>query len=138
MTEPDVVRIIISMIFVVLLILLIGWGARKVGWLRNTQSTGIKVVGVQNLGARTFVAVIQVEDTRLVVGVTPHTVSLLHSQTLPAATAHTRTDTGGETTENTAQSPLPNGDSATQITHTPQPNSAKGFSQLLQSVTRKR
>lgn len=138
MTEPDVVRIIISMVFVVLLILLIGWGARKVGWLRNTQSTGIKVLGVQNLGARTFVAVIQVEDTRLVVGVTPHTVSLLHSHTLPAAAAHACTGTDNETAESTAQSPLPSGDSAARTTHTPQPNSAKGFSQLLQSVTRKR
>lgn len=81
MAEADVLRMAISLAFIVLFILGGAWLMRRAGWLRSGNNRAIKVVGVHSLGARSSVAVLQVDDVRLVVGVTPQQITLLH--TLP-------------------------------------------------------
>lgn len=83
MTEADVLRIIVSLIFVIMLILAGAWLTRRAGWLRSGKAPALRVLGAQSLGGRAYVAMVEVEDARLVVGVTPTQVSLLH--TLPPA-----------------------------------------------------
>lgn len=78
MTEADVLRMVISLAFIVLLILVGAWLMRRAGWLRAGAGQEIKVLGSRSLGARSSVAVVQVDDTRLVVGVTPQQITLLH------------------------------------------------------------
>lgn len=83
MTEAAVLRLVVSLVFIVALILAAAWFTRRAGWLRNGPNQTMKVVATQSLGARTYVAVIDVEGARLVVGVTTNHISLLH--TLPPA-----------------------------------------------------
>lgn len=81
MTEAAVLRLIVSLLFIVALILVCAWLTRRTGWLRAGSSQTIKLLGSQSLGARTFVALVEVDNTRLVLGVTAQQISLLH--TLP-------------------------------------------------------
>lgn len=83
MTEADVLRIIVSLIFVIMLILAGAWLTRRAGWLRSGKAPALRVLGAQSLGGRAYVAMVEVENARLVLGVTPTQVSLLH--TLPPA-----------------------------------------------------
>jgi len=83
MNETDVLRLIVSLIFIVMLILAGAWLTRRSGWLRTGDAQAIKILGSQSLGAKSFVALVQVEDARLVLGITSTQISLLH--TLPPA-----------------------------------------------------
>jgi flagellar protein FliO/FliZ len=86
MQEADILRVIISLVVVVLLILGAAWLTRRAGWHRKGQAPSMKVLGAQSLGGRNYVAMVQVEDTRLVLGVTCQSITLLH--TLPAGQSH--------------------------------------------------
>jgi flagellar protein FliO/FliZ len=81
MDEAAILRLIVSLAFIIALILAGAWMTRRAGWLRSGPSQPIKVIGSQSLGARAYVAVVQVDNTRLVLGVTSSQISLLH--TLP-------------------------------------------------------
>jgi len=83
MAEAAILRMVASLALIVALILAAAWLARRAGWLRPAPGGAVKVLGAQSLGGRAQVAVIQVEDARLVLGVTAQHVSLLH--TLPPA-----------------------------------------------------
>lgn len=83
MSEAAVLRLIVSLVFIVVLILAAAWVTRRAGWLRSGGPASLKVLGSQSLGARAYVALIEVEDARLVLGVTANQISLLH--TLPPA-----------------------------------------------------
>ena len=81
MTDAAVLRLLASLVFIVGLILACGWLMRRAGWLRAGNGQAIKVLSSQNLGSRAYVAMVEVDDARLVLGVTANQVSLLH--TLP-------------------------------------------------------
>ena len=81
MTEAAVLRLIVSLVFIVAIILAGAWAMRRAGWLRAAGPRTIKVLGTQSLGGRNFISIVQVDDARLVLGVTAQQVSLLH--TLP-------------------------------------------------------
>ena len=81
MTEAAALRLILSLFFVLALILAGAWLTRRAGWLQPGTKRMIKLIDTQNLGSRTYVALVDVDDTRLVLGVTTSQVSLLH--TLP-------------------------------------------------------
>lgn len=82
MTEAAVLRMVVSLAFIVILILAGAWVMRRAGWLRPGAGQALKVMGSQSLGARSSIAVVQVEDARLVLGITPQQITLLH--TMPA------------------------------------------------------
>src|SRR3546814_20790043 len=83
MSEAAVLRLVISLVFIVALILACAWITRRAGWLRNGGAQHINVLGTQSLGARSYIPMVQVEDARLVLGVTANQITLLH--TLPPA-----------------------------------------------------
>lgn len=83
MTQADTLRLVASLLIVVALILAGAWAARRSGWLRANQGQSIRLLGTQSLGARAYISIVEVEDARLVVGVTGNQVSLLH--TMPAS-----------------------------------------------------
>ena len=83
MTQADTLRLVASLFIVVALILAGAWAARRSGWLRARQGQNIRLLGTQSLGARAYISIVEVEDARLVVGVTGNQVSLLH--TMPAS-----------------------------------------------------
>ena len=82
MTEAALLRLVFSLVLIVLLLLALAWVARRSKWLRGTSQSGLKVLAMQNLGSRSALAIIEVQDARLVVGITAQQISLLH--TLPA------------------------------------------------------
>lgn len=104
MTEAAVLRLIVSLVFIVAIILAGAWAMRRAGWLRAAGPQTIKVLGTQSLGGRNFVSIVQVEDARLVLGVTAQQVSLLH--TLPpiahGAAATSMAAASGDPTESPA------------------------------------
>ncbi len=87
MNEVDVLRLVVSLIFIVMLILACAWVTRRAGWLRTGGQQAIKVVSSQSLGAKAYIALVEVEDARFVLGITGTQISLLH--TLPPAEAGT-------------------------------------------------
>ncbi len=82
MNEADVLRIVVALIFIVMAIMAGAWAVRRSGLGRSGNPQALRVVASQSLGNRAWVAVVEVEDARLVVGVTAQQINLLH--TLPA------------------------------------------------------
>lgn len=83
MNEASVLRLVVSLTFIVMLILAGAWLTRRAGWLRTGGNQSIKVISSQSLGAKAYVALVEVEGARLVLGITSSQISLLH--TLPPA-----------------------------------------------------
>jgi len=82
MTESGVLRVVIGLLLVLAAILASAWLARRAG-LGGRAGTGpLRQVASLQLSPRQSVAVVQIEDTWLVVGVTPTQITPLH--TLPA------------------------------------------------------
>src|SRR5690606_30151449 len=81
MTEADVLRVIVTLVFILMVILAGAWAVRRSGLTRGSSQHALRVLATQNLGGRSWVAIVEVEDARLVVGVTAQQISLLH--TLP-------------------------------------------------------
>ncbi|MFT0531446.1 flagellar biosynthetic protein FliO [Castellaniella hirudinis] len=94
MDQAQTLRVIGALLFVLVLMLALAWIARRGGWLRQPgQSRLLQVLATRSLGARCHVAIVQVDDARLVLGVTPQSISLLH--TLPD-TVPPPSDAGGD------------------------------------------
>ncbi len=82
MGQPDLLRVAVSLLFIVGLLLVLAWVARRSGWMRSAPGRGsLKISALQRLGARASVVIIEVEDARLVLGITSQQITLLH--TLP-------------------------------------------------------
>lgn len=81
MNEADVLRVIVTLILVLIVIMAGAWAVRRSGLGRSGNRQALQVVASQSLGNRAWVAIVEVEDARLVVGVTAQQVTLLH--TLP-------------------------------------------------------
>ncbi|WP_397475585.1 flagellar biosynthetic protein FliO [Pusillimonas sp.] len=79
MVEANVLRMVGSLVLIVFLILAGAWFMRRAGLLRTGAGQSLKIIAAQSLGARSSVVVVQVDDARLVVGVTPQQITLLHT-----------------------------------------------------------
>ncbi|HYG43264.1 MAG TPA: flagellar biosynthetic protein FliO [Bordetella sp.] len=84
MTESAVLRVVIGLLLVVAAILASAWLARRAGLAGPARSSLLRQVARVQVGPRQSVAVLQIADTWLVVGVTPSQLTALH--TLPAGT----------------------------------------------------
>ena len=82
MAEIDIVRISASLIFILALIFLLSWLARRSSWTRGSAKRPMRLVCTQSLGPRAQLAMVNVGGKCLVLGVTAHQVTLL--ETLPA------------------------------------------------------
>jgi len=86
MTHADTLRIIASLAAIVALIFALAWIARRTGWLRGHGAQTMRLLGTQSLGhARATLALVQIEDVRLVLGVTAAQITLLHTLPTPDA-----------------------------------------------------
>ncbi|MDY0310415.1 MAG: flagellar biosynthetic protein FliO [Castellaniella sp.] len=82
MDQDQILRVVLALLFILGLLLMLAWVARRGGWLpARTQTPRLRVLGTLRLGVRSSVALVQVENTRLVLGVTAQQITLLH--TLP-------------------------------------------------------
>lgn len=86
MQQLDLLRLSLSLALVVVLILLAAWLARRSGLIRTkSKHTQLDLIASLSVGGKNSVVVIEVENQRLVLGVSQQSVTLLH--TLPAAAA---------------------------------------------------
>jgi len=68
-----------SLAGIVALIFVLAWLARRFGGLHGKPSATLRLIGTQSLGStRACVALVQVADARLLLGVTATQVTLLH------------------------------------------------------------
>lgn len=93
MPEASVVRVIVGLLLVLAAILAAGWLARRAGVGVRGNGAVLKQVASHTLGPRQSVVVIEVEQTWLVLGVTPGQITTLH--TLPAGQAPAATPVTG-------------------------------------------
>jgi flagellar protein FliO/FliZ len=76
--DAAVLRLVFSLLFVLALILGGGWLARRAGWLRMRPRQLIRLAETRHIGPRAYVAVVEIEGARLLLGVAGGQVSLLH------------------------------------------------------------
>ena len=81
MEQAQLVRIMLSLLLVVGLILAAAWLARRGGLLKNKNQQRIKILDTQRLGPRRSVALVQIDDREILIGITPQQISLLHTTT---------------------------------------------------------
>jgi len=95
MSEADVLRIIASLVFILMVIMACAWAVRRSGLGRSGNSQALRLVASQSLGNRAWITIVEVEDARLVLGVTSQQVSLLHTlpPSVPVADAPGQPDT---------------------------------------------
>ncbi|AXF76116.1 flagellar biosynthetic protein FliO [Erwinia tracheiphila] len=79
---------------IILLILICAWIAKRLGFTPKRGSSGhsLSVSASCQVGQRERVVIVDVEDTRLVLGVTSHNISLLHA--LPPQDSATESKAG--------------------------------------------
>ncbi len=70
-------RVAISLLAVLLLIFFLAWLARRVGQGRYLKPGLIQILGAVSLGPKSRVVLLQVEDKRLLLGVTPESITPL-------------------------------------------------------------
>ncbi|UAK19590.1 flagellar biosynthetic protein FliO [Kluyvera sp. CRP] len=84
-TTSPLIQVSGALLGIIVLILAAAWVIKRVlpGTVQGRSSSGLKVSASASLGARERVVIVNVEDARLVLGVTAQQVTLLH--TLPPA-----------------------------------------------------
>ena len=78
MNEAEVLRVIVTLIFILMLILAGAWAFRRTGLGRGDNAQALRMVASQSMGNRAWVTIVEVEDARLVLGVTSQQITLLH------------------------------------------------------------
>lgn len=84
MGDIAIARLIGSLLLIVLLILIVAWCLQRSGMLKTIEGPQIRILGARHIGARQQVVVVDVEGTRLLLGVSARQLSLLHVLTAPA------------------------------------------------------
>ena len=74
----SMLNMVMGLVVVVALILGLSWVLKKYGRLPNNNLVDMKVLGGLSLGTREKALLIEVENTRLLVGVTPGHIQTLH------------------------------------------------------------
>ncbi|MCB5362828.1 flagellar biosynthetic protein FliO [Pusillimonas sp. CC-YST705] len=84
MEAAELLRVALSLLVIIGLLLASAWILRRTQGRRRPQGQRITLLDAQPLGPpRTHIAVVRVDQTTLVLGITPQQVNLLHSS--PAA-----------------------------------------------------
>lgn len=79
MSNVAILQALAGLAVVVTTMLILGWLARKHGWLQGNTNNKIKVIGSHRLGPRSHISIIEIENTRLVLGITPTNINHLHT-----------------------------------------------------------
>ncbi|CAB3744027.1 Flagellar protein FliO [Achromobacter deleyi] len=82
MNDSALLRVIIGLVLVLAAILAAAWMARRAGLTQRGGGNLLKQVASMPVGARQSIVVVEIENTWLVVGVSPGQITPLH--TLPA------------------------------------------------------
>jgi len=103
MTEADVLRVIATLVFILMVILVGAWAVRRSGFGRSGSPQALRTIAMQSLGNRAWVAIVEVEDARLVLGVTSQQINLLHTLPPSPPEAHPARESTAEQPADTAR-----------------------------------
>lgn len=81
MDDTGLVRVALSLFFIIALILAAAWFSKRQGWLKSGDHQRLRIVSSQKLGARSSLVLVKVDDTEILLGITAQHISLL--RTLP-------------------------------------------------------
>ncbi|MEQ4618719.1 MAG: flagellar biosynthetic protein FliO [Corticimicrobacter sp.] len=80
MTEAALIRVIAVLILIICMILAAAWLVRRLGLAGTSrQASSLRLLGSLGLGPRHRIAIIEADGTRLVVGLHPNGINLLHT-----------------------------------------------------------
>lgn len=71
-------RVLGSLALVIVVMLAFAWLAKRRGWLQYNSNNNIKVISNHRIGPRSHITIVDVEDTRLILGITQTHINLLH------------------------------------------------------------
>lgn len=77
MEQADLLRLVLSLSAVVVFILVAAWVARRSGLIRP-KGQAIQIIATQAIGPRAQLLVVEVDNQRLLLGVNPQQIQLLH------------------------------------------------------------
>ena len=78
-TTENMLQIVSSLFLVIIVIGGLAWLFKRFGIGTATSSGSIKVIATAGVGQRERIVLVEIENTRLVLGVAPGRVSILHS-----------------------------------------------------------
>ncbi|HLR12074.1 MAG TPA: flagellar type III secretion system pore protein FliP [Burkholderiaceae bacterium] len=108
MTDAALLRVLASLALVIVVMVVLMWLARRHGLLQSNRSDAIRILSSRRLGARSYISIVAVEDARLVLGVTPTQINLLHTLPPDAHSGSPSADPDAtRTATRAATSPLP-------------------------------
>lgn len=70
---------LVALLAVIALILACAWAVKRLGGLQGAQAGALKVIAVMPVGTREKIALVQVGEQQVLVGITPHQINLLQS-----------------------------------------------------------
>ncbi|HEX5487180.1 MAG TPA: flagellar biosynthetic protein FliO [Limnobacter sp.] len=80
----------LALLLVLALLLGLAWSLKKMGFTPKGQRQQFyKFIAVQHLGPKEKIALVEIGDTWLVLGITPHSINTLHSMPKDSLDLHT-------------------------------------------------
>ncbi|PWF21178.1 flagellar biosynthetic protein FliO [Corticimicrobacter populi] len=105
MTEAALIRVIAVLILIICMILAAAWLVRRLGLAGTSrQASSLRLLGSLGLGPRHRIAIIEADGTRLVVGLHPNGINLLH--TFPPSESITSEEAPASSTDGTFKDAL--------------------------------
>ncbi len=77
-STTSLLSMVIGLFFVITLIVVVAWGVRRFSTLHASGGKHIKVLSATVIGARERLALVEVGDKRILIGVTPQQINTLH------------------------------------------------------------
>ncbi len=77
-TNADPLSVSLGLIFILIIIFSLAWFMKKMGYSHLSKQGQLKIVASLNLGAKEKIALIQVGDQQLLVGMTPTQINTLY------------------------------------------------------------
>lgn len=78
LTATDLLQVVGSLVVVLCFIVIAAWMARRFGSLPMQENTILKILASQSVGQRERVVLVQVEQVRMLLGVTSEKIQILH------------------------------------------------------------
>ncbi|MCP5206446.1 MAG: flagellar biosynthetic protein FliO [Hahellaceae bacterium] len=77
-SATSLLSMVLGLLFVITLIVVVAWGVRRFSTLHASGGKHIKVLSATMIGARERLALVEVGDKRILIGVTPQQINTLH------------------------------------------------------------
>ena len=91
-TAMDAVSVSIGLVFILLLIFLLAWLMKKVGYSNMSGQGNLKILATLNLGQKEKISLIEVGEQQLLVGITATQINTLHVLDKPLDTNYEKTE----------------------------------------------